>query len=632
MARVQPSGHGLPKPNLGFGRLRGSAPPLLLPAMQEMAVSPHDTTELAAGFLQVAITFGLVMVCAYLYARYRKPYFGLWALAWWLYSVRLGIIIVFLITDVWDLLFWHQVLTGWTALAFLWSALVFSQQVKWRRGYWVLLLFPPLWSYAAIYRLEDFFLAAGPAVVFLSAATAWTGWILWRYHRQIGSLPAALMAWAFFLWSLHHLDYPFLRARGAWNPWGYYLDIVFELAIGTSILLLVVEDQFRGLSVLSALSEDLQGRGTEAEVLDALLARPLTLPGVRGSAMYLVSAGAVVRGAGVCSVWEGSRPTGAARAAVGRVIETGEPEVMRGWSEELAGEIHPYTAALPVFLGDEVRGALLVVGSAQDPLAVLDTRFLVALGRQVGGALANANLLQRLEERTADLERLAARMVEQHEEERRRLSRELHDESAQVFAAVKLQLGLLRESAAPGQRLALETAVDLVGSGIRSIRNVARDLRPSLLDDLGLLPALQALGADFEAKTGIRTTLLAPAAAPSVSPEGELALFRTMQEGLSNVARHAGATRVEVMLEHSGNDLRLRVRDDGRGLAEEPGGPEYLRSKTGVIGMRERVAPLGGGVELREVDGGGVELVVHLPVSVEKGKQDDGRAYSAGDI
>jgi hypothetical protein len=298
--------------------------------MQEMAVTPHDATELAASFLQAAITFGLVMVCAYLYARYRKPYFALWALAWCLYSVRLGIIIAFLATEVWDLLFWHQVLTGWTALAFLASALMFAQRFRWRREYWILVLFPLLWSYIAIYRLDNFLLAAGPAVVFLSLATLWTGVVLWRHHRQIGSLPAALMAWAFFLWSLHHLDYPFLRARGAWNPWGYYLDIVFELAIGTAILLLVVEDQYRGLSVLSALSGDLQSGRREDEVLGALLARPLTLPGVRGSAIYLVSAGSVVRGAGVCAVWEGSRPSGAASEAVGRVVETGEPEVMRG--------------------------------------------------------------------------------------------------------------------------------------------------------------------------------------------------------------------------------------------------------------------------------------------------------------
>ena len=262
-----------------------------------------------------------------------------------------------------------------------------------------------------------------------------------------------------------------------------------------------------------------------------------------------------------------------------------------------------------------MRGALLVVGSAQDPLAVLDNRFLVALGHQVGAALANADLVRRLEERTADLERLAARMVEQHEEERRRLSRELHDESAQVFAAVKLQLGLLRESATPAQEPALDMAVDLVGSGIRSIRNVARDLRPSLLDDLGLRPALHALADDFEAKTGIETILAVPGDLPALSHEAELALYRTMQEGLSNVARHSGASEVAVTLVRRDGELELTVRDDGQGLGEAEGAEEHLRSRMGVLGMRERVAPLGGTVELLDPDAGGVELVIRLPVA-----------------
>jgi signal transduction histidine kinase len=288
---------------------------------------------------------------------------------------------------------------------------------------------------------------------------------------------------------------------------------------------------------------------------------------------------------------------------------------MRGWLEDLAGQTRPYVAALPVFLGDEVRGALLVVGSAQDPLAVLDDRFLIALGHQVGAALANADLVQRLEDRTSDLERLAARMVEQHEEERRRLSRELHDESAQVFAAVKLQLGLLRESATPAQEPALDMAVDLVGSGIRSIRNVARDLRPSLLDDLGLRPALQALADDFEAKTGIETVLAAPGDLPALSPEAELALYRTMQEGLSNVARHSGASEVAVTLAWRDGELQLAVKDDGQGIGGGGGAEEQFRLRMGVVGMRERVAPLGGTVELSDPDDSGAQLVIRLPVT-----------------
>lgn len=581
--------------------------------MQDFPIPAHDTTELAAAFLQAAITVGLVTVCLYLYLRYRKSWFALWGLAWALYALRLGAIISFLLTEQWGWLYWHQVTTGWTALALLWSALVFSEQVRWRDRYWVLVLFPPLWSYLAIYRLDNFLLAAGPAVLFLSAATFWTGVILWRHHRRLGSLPAAITAVAFFLWSLHHLDYPFLRARGAWNPWGYYLDIVFMLAIGTGILLLVIEDQERGLSVLSNLSGDLQSGAGEEEVLDALLARPLTLPAVQGAAMYAFGSGTFVRGTGSCAAWTGTRPSGAAEVAIARVVETGQPEVLRDWPRADGASGHAYTAALPIFRGEEIRGAFLVVGDARDPFAVLDSRFLVALGRQVGGALANASFYRRLEDRKAELERLSRRMVQQHEEERRRLSRELHDESAQVFAAVKMQLGLASEAAGAAERPALDRAVELVGSGIRSIRAVARDLRPVLLDDLGLLPALRALTGDFEEKSGLAVAVRVPDRLPPLSAASELALFRSLQEALSNVARHAAASAVDVEVAEAPGGVRLRVRDDGRGLRTLDL-DRLAGGHLGLAGMRERALALGGTVRVGTSPSGGAELEVFLPL------------------
>ena len=126
-------------------------------------------------------------------------------------------IVSFLLTGGWIWLYWHQVVTGWTALALLYAALVFSRGLRWRHWYLALVLFPPVWSYVAIYRLDHFLWAAGPAVLFLSLATLWTGLVFLRYRRRVGSSGARLLASAFLLWGLHHLDYPFLRARGAYE-------------------------------------------------------------------------------------------------------------------------------------------------------------------------------------------------------------------------------------------------------------------------------------------------------------------------------------------------------------------------------------------------------------------------------
>jgi len=578
-----------------------------------LTILPAFPVELDAALLQAAITGALGLLCAFLFQRYRKPYFAWWAAAWGLYLLRVGAITSFLLSSNRIWLYWHQVITGWTALALLYASLVFSQRIRWRPWYFAVVLFPPVWSYVAIYRLDHFLWAAGPAVLFLSLATLWTGWVFYRYRRRVASSGATLLTVAFGLWGLHHLDYPFLRARGAWAPWGYYLDILLALAVGAGILLLVLDDLRRGLSALSALSGDLQPAGREQDALAALLARPLTLPAVRGSALYFYEEGRpqLVRGAGVCERPGSGELDAAGGDVLARALETGRPQVTGEWREPGAAAF-PYAAVLPLFRRDVVIGALVLVGDARDPFTALDDRFLVALGQQVGAALENADLYRRLETRTVELARLSARMVEQHEEERRRLSRELHDETAQVFTAVKMELGVLREGVSDLHAFRLDQVLGLIDTGIRSIRSVTNDLRPSLLDDLGLLPALRSLAADFADRSGIVTELVAPKGLPPLSEEAELALFRALQEALSNVLRHADARTVHISLAVAGDRVVLDVRDDGRG---PPGATPGQSGHMGLTGMRERISALGGSVRFDRRAGGGAMLEVAVPVT-----------------
>ncbi len=579
-----------------------------------------SSVELDAALLQASITAALAVLCAFLFFRYRKPYFAWWAGAWALYLLRVAAITSFLISSQRIWLYWHQVVTGWTALTLLYAALVFSQQVRWRWWYLGLVLFPPVWSYIAIYKLDHFLWAAGPAVLFLSLATLWTSWVFLRYRRNVPSSGATLLSVAFALWGLHHLDYPFLRARGSWAPWGYYVDILLTLAVGAGILLLVLDDLRRGLAALSALSGDLQRAGREQDVLDALLARPLTLPAVRGSALYLTAdeSGKFVRGAGVCATWDEKPMSESAAAVLGQVIATGRPHFTSAWSQGDSGSSpFAFAAVLPILRGQNVVAVLVLVGHARDPFTALDEGFLVALGHQVGAALENADLYRRLETRTIELARLSARMIEQHEEERRRLSRELHDETAQVFSAVKMELGVLRGRVPEEQIRRLDQVLELIDTGIRSIRNVTNDLRPSLLDDLGLLPALRSLVSDFSERSGIHTDLASPTTLPPLSREAELALFRALQEALSNVLRHADARSVGVGISISADGVLLQVSDDGKGL---PAGVTAegleLGGHMGLAGMRERITALGGTVRLKAQTNTGALLEVLVPARV----------------
>jgi len=574
-----------------------------------MDLSP-TSLELDAALLQAAITFGLAALFAVLHSRYRKPYLGWWALAWTMFGVRIGAISTFLVTSDRFWLFAHQVLTGWTALATLWATLVFARGTQWRARYLLLLLFPPLWSTLAIYRLETFLLAALPAVIFLSGATAAAAVAFFRFRRQTGSSSARFLGWTFLLWAVHHLDYPLLRARGAWTPWGYYLDIAFILAIGSGTLLLLIEELRIGLRTLSAMAGDLHRPSGEDDALDALLERPLDLSGVRGSAFYDVDRTPghaltvrFTRGAGVCRGWgEASQvPDGEIRPTILESVYARRPLLTAPGGRGFA-------LVLPVFREDLVMAALVIVGDVGDPFTALDDDFLLTLGRQVGTALERADLHGRLARRQADLERLSARMIRQHEQERHRLSRELHDETAQVFSAMKLQLGALREGVPADLTPRIDNLVAMVDTGMRSIRNVTEALRPSVLDDLGLVPALRALVADFGSRTGIDCTFGAEVRSPALTEDAELALFRALQEALSNVARHSSASHVAVVLTADTGALALQVLDDGIGPTSR------TATGTGLTGMQERIAPEGGMVEIGPGPGGGTLLRVTIPL------------------
>ncbi|MFN8651919.1 MAG: histidine kinase [Gemmatimonadales bacterium] len=566
-------------------------------------------TELHAALLQATITAGLAVLCALLYRRYRKPYFFWWAVAWALYLGRLAAIFTYLAARDPFWLFTHQMATGWTALALLWGALVFSRGARFRRIYLLAVLFPPLWSAYAIYHFQErggFMLAAVPAVAFLSGATLWTAGVFFRFRRQTGSSGALLLGCAFLLWGFHHLDYPILRAMGTWNPWGYYLDILFLLSVGVGIVTLVIEDFERGLGAMAAISGELQRGQATTDAPASLLGRALVLPGVSGSALYERAGDRFVQGVGACDGWGGQSPTSITAPLIKEAVEFNRPV------SSSAAPAFEFIAVLPVEREQKVMGALVLVGDARDPFTALNVSFLHALGQQVGAALANAELNRRLRRRTEDLEVLSARMLRQQEEERRRISLELHDETAQVFSAVKLQLGIVREEVPPPQAERLGRVLDLVDEGMASIRSVTMALRPSLLDDLGLLPAIRALATEFETRTGITASISGVETLPEFSEDAELALFRGVQEGLSNVARHAEASRVTIEIGLDGRGVAVTLADNGDGIAGNDGDVQ-LDEGTGLAGMRERFTAQGGRVALARAAAGGLELRMWLP-------------------
>ncbi len=217
------------------------------------------------------------------------------------------------------------------------------------------------------------------------------------------------------------------------------------------------------------------------------------------------------------------------------------------------------------------------------------------------------------EEFTTRLRALNARIEAAREDERRRIARELHDELGAILTALKMDVVALerggytaRESTDPATRLAgMREQLDQT---VRSIRRIATQLRPPLLDELGLVPAIEWLVGDFVQRTGIVTEFHGEAEQPPLSSDQSTALFRVAQEALTNIARHAFASHAFLTLEQTGTDLRLIVEDDGRGL------PEREPSSLGILGMRERAELLGGTLVLDRRTEGGTRLILSLPL------------------
>jgi signal transduction histidine kinase len=221
-----------------------------------------------------------------------------------------------------------------------------------------------------------------------------------------------------------------------------------------------------------------------------------------------------------------------------------------------------------------------------------------------------------LYQKSADLRALAARVQSVQEEEQRRIAREIHDELGQALTALKMDLSWLTSRLPADGGPLLEKTRAMAGQidhMVRSVRELAARLRPEALDELGLPAAIKWQAREFQLRAGIRCNVSVPGEDFVLDQERATALFRIFQELLTNVMRHAAATKVDVALRQVEGSLLLEVIDDGRGIVETA-----IRSPSslGLLGMRERAAPFGGRLEIAPRRGKGTSVRVLIPVAV----------------
>ena len=231
-----------------------------------------------------------------------------------------------------------------------------------------------------------------------------------------------------------------------------------------------------------------------------------------------------------------------------------------------------------------------------------------------------------------DLERLSARLVMAQEHERRSLSRELHDAVGQALTAIKMEMGIaLRGGATDARaRMALEQARAIAETTLQNVRDLSQLLHPSMLDDFGLPEALNAYLRSFSRRASVRAQLTHERMEDRLPADIEVCVYRIVQEAMTNVARHSGASSCTVSLIRRDDVLHLTIEDDGRGI-----GPTIVRTPAdrrglGLIGMRERAQALSGSFAIENRSEGGTRVTVRIPLPEVSESNTEPRQLAAG--
>jgi signal transduction histidine kinase len=295
-----------------------------------------------------------------------------------------------------------------------------------------------------------------------------------------------------------------------------------------------------------------------------------------------------------------------------------------GGYEFLRGEVFPRRMAM-LDMADQIANineASLLAGeqSVESLFSEFRRRLLFSLmvTMALGIALAafSTQRILRLERendaRRAELTALSAQLVAAQEDERRSISRELHDEVSQSLSAVLVELGNLAadlpRTADQPARKHVDTIRALVESSVDAVRNIALLLRPSMLDDLGLIPALEWQAREISRRTGLRVSVAADDVSEDLPETHKTCVYRLVQEALHNCARHSGARKVKIRVFQQDGALRLTVLDDGKGF-------DTARTKgLGLLGMEERVVRLKGNFRVQSHPGEGTLISVMLPL------------------
>ena len=271
----------------------------------------------------------------------------------------------------------------------------------------------------------------------------------------------------------------------------------------------------------------------------------------------------------------------------------------------------------PLLINTEPRGILVVGFRHPHRFAEREIRILVSMAEKVSIALSSGELYENLLKREKELELLSGARVQAQEEERRRISREIHDGLGQLLTAIKLNLEILEDSlpAHDEARSRVGESKQLLDNVLKEAREISYNLMPSVLDDFGLGPGLQSLCEQFSKRASLKISFHEHGLKERLTPDVEIGLYRIVQEALNNVVKHAEAKEVEVQIVRHKNRLRVTIEDDGIGISGGlPTQKDVESGGTGLVSMRERASSFGGTFLIDSSPGKGTMINVEIPM------------------
>lgn len=303
----------------------------------------------------------------------------------------------------------------------------------------------------------------------------------------------------------------------------------------------------------------------------------------------------------------------------GRIAQTGEPDILPDL-ERSNGVLNPLLRkrakslwGVPLKHGENVIGVLLI--AFQRPYEWLPTEreLMRAIADRSALAIDRARMTDALREREARIAELSGHLLKVQEDERKRISRELHDETGQALMVIRLYLGMLESTlTGRGSKQKVRETVGVVDRTIEGIRRIIGRLSPLLLQELGLVAAIRKEAKDLAKGTGVKSRVAISDNVGRLGPDVEAALYRVVQEALHNVAKHSQAKAVNIQMTRTDGKVQLLVEDDGVGMNTSRSGARAGQT-FGLAGMRERLAILGGTMRVTSAKGRGTKLEITVP-------------------